>query len=138
MSQAVTSHDYDVTTFVKNYLGMSAGDDGTTDEGNPQPVLVASGFAYDPPIDGKKLPIDFYVAANKAFAQLNKNLVAFPTEMFEVLDVCVMDKDLFLGVLTKEIEDGEASLSIENADKAALSRIREELDHVGGGNESDE
>lgn len=119
--------NYDVTTFIKNYLSMTVGDEHTTDEGNPQPVLVASAFAFDPPVQNAHLPLSFYLSVNTAFSQIDKNLVAFPTSMFDTLDVCVMDKDLFEGVMSKTVTDGEAELSIDNADVALLSRIKEEL-----------
>jgi|AntDeeMinimDraft_5_1070356.scaffolds.fasta_scaffold12385_2 hypothetical protein len=124
----------DVTTFVKRYYSLVEGDTESpmvTDAGNPQPALFDVRLAY---LDGcrRSLPKSFYLSLNSTFVQLSEAIVAFPTEMFDQEDICIMDRSLFEGLLDGTVVDDEAQLPIDEATSPILNHIREVLRHPEG------
>lgn len=128
---------YNVKTFAARVIATLDDYDATTEAGNPKPVLLTASYAQQNPAEpADALPTEeFYV---EAAACLNSHgLVAFPTSMFDVTDICVMNSVLFQQVRNDAAVDPEASIVLEDADlhvlhcvERAINALHKDNGHV--------
>lgn len=109
--------DYDVTTFANRVRPMVDSFIGDTEKGNEHPALLTANLAFidtatmDQPADS------FYLSATMAFKKIGYPYVVFPSNMLSetVIDICIMQTDLFVESLNKTLEDETIDTFIEGA-----------------------
>lgn len=115
-------------TFISRYRALVQDDMlGNTASGNPQPAVVSPAFAYvspDPKWSRTPPGRDFYRNVNKALAAADQKVVAFPTALFGNIDVCVMDKQLFISLMDGTVQDDEAKILMDHAPSNTLAFVR--------------
>lgn len=119
-----TTERYSVESFLKNYFALMDDEPAKTDAGNTQPSLLSTGFARLPPVPySRELPYQFFSTVNQEFRKQGNNLVAFPTDMFDTQDICVMEKELFVSLVEGNKKDLEANLPVEHANPTVLNLV---------------
>lgn len=119
----------DAQTFVQRYFALLDDDVvGTSERGNPLPILLTTGMAYVEPLpDAAPLPLSFYEEVNRKFQALEQDAVAFPTNMFEDNDVCVMSRSLFVDLVDKNKTDDEAGIVLDHAHTADVRTVKDQV-----------
>lgn len=120
--------------FATRYLALVQDDlTGETEAGNPQPAVIDPLLAFDSVnTSGAVVPDGFYVDLNACFSEANENLIAFPTFIFERIDVCVMDRKLFISLLDGSAQDEEAKIMIDSAPPKALELVKRNITNEDG------
>jgi len=101
---------------------------GTTQAGNPLPVLFSPEFVSTEKSE-RNLSPKFIEQVNDVFIHANEDLVAFRTHITDEA-ICVMQRKLFLNAVNNQVEDEEINVILEFADN--VNGIRKQVEKNDG------